>query len=664
MLLVRFGKSFSEHFFTRLTKRDPDADYLCGSYQLPADTGHDLFISYRGETGRLFMWLALVGQFNLPPGMVWLCVVCPLLVVILVFTITDPCEENVPKILLGPLQCTIPGDVFDFFNAHFFVPPFSSPFVQLQPYIVAPESLFAFLPYASLALVVVVLFWFPATSRLMHWLGRPYRVFYDKFCLHQSNPSKGQPGLQRLCLYLRHSAAILCLFDVDYVDRLWCVFEFAVYLKLCPNPKVTFVSVSQRSVEVITIVLNNISYALIGWVMYVQVNQSVRDSGTLDAEDGFGGFLPPYHFCQLVVVRSMIFILGQQHFRSLDKLRKTVATFDVRKCSLGVEEDRSFLVGFITDVFGPSVAASANAVRVPNQSVISHFNDEVREMVRFRLPLSGVRSSKIFSYSAAVLAFSSIALWPAYDYNSYNDDTRVLYNSGFWYAFNGVFFNFVYLPLVLIPVNAWAQSAIIYICWRLQRHLCSRSGWSYKFGMAIGLPVYLLVDVIFPFRDLLFRNIYYVVRSAWTGGLLPLVFAPLENVAWLWLDNSIYLPEGTYFYAEYDLGRTLENQSRAVAKDPNWYFVIFSTVFLTFPLTIFCFYIYEPQWSRTFRPKLWRRMWRMKDADTADDADLPSPTNSCEEVAETIHEGVVPQESVASFEMNSDADKSPTIDMV
>ena len=626
-LMQWFGRSFSEAFFTSLKRRNPDAasddlssDYPPGSYELPPDTEYDLFVSYRGKTGRIFNWLALVRQWNLLPGFYWACFVCPLILVIILFSIENPCGKGIPKIFLGPLDCIRPADAISVAAIQLatWMPPYAGGDNVLYGYIMSPFVWFIFLPYAPFVLVAVILFWYPTVSYLEEWFGEPYRIFYDKFSINQCDLKTSQQGLMRMCLYLRSSKELLCLFDAEYIDRMWCIFELAVYLKLRVKPKVTFVSVSQNSVEVITIVLVNISYVLMGWVMYTQVNSSVKANGSLDPEDGFGGFLPPYYFFQLVVVNSIIFVLGQQHQRSLSALTEAVDTFDVRQCQLGAEQDRSNLVRYIVELFSPTMAAGFHS----QEEGISAFNDEVRKLVRSQLPLTGIKSWKLFSFVPAVLGFAMSHLWAIYDVWSYDDETAYSWNNGFLHGFNTVLLFCFLQPFVLWPLNTWALGAIIRFFWWFQGHLCRWTGLSYKASMAIGLVLYLIIDVIIPFRQMLFLQIYFVFQSAWTGGEFQLIFAPFQNISWLWFSNSLVLPDGTYWATTYDLGRFFGFYG-ADPRDPNWYFLAFSVVLATV-LTIFCYYIYEPRWSRELRPRLWRRLRGLEPKESSAGTLLPS----------------------------------------
>ena len=43
------------------------------------------------------------------------------------------------------------------------------------------------------------------------------------------------------------------MYQIDWINRLWCVWELAVYLRVNPDPDVIFCSISQRYVDVIAV---------------------------------------------------------------------------------------------------------------------------------------------------------------------------------------------------------------------------------------------------------------------------------------------------------------------------------------------------------------------------------------------------------------------------
>ncbi|KAF4684860.1 hypothetical protein FOZ60_007270 [Perkinsus olseni] len=56
-------------------------------------------------------------------------------------------------------------------------------------------------------------------------------AFLDKCCIPQDDPIAKSYGISRLADYLRASDKLLILWSPDYLDRLWCVYELAVFLQ-------------------------------------------------------------------------------------------------------------------------------------------------------------------------------------------------------------------------------------------------------------------------------------------------------------------------------------------------------------------------------------------------------------------------------------------------
>ncbi|KAF4691897.1 hypothetical protein FOZ62_009139, partial [Perkinsus olseni] len=60
---------------------------------------------------------------------------------------------------------------------------------------------------------------------------RKTMVFLDKCCIPQKDPVAKSYGISRLADYLHASDKLLILWSPDYLDRLWCVYELAVFLQ-------------------------------------------------------------------------------------------------------------------------------------------------------------------------------------------------------------------------------------------------------------------------------------------------------------------------------------------------------------------------------------------------------------------------------------------------
>ncbi|CAJ1419077.1 unnamed protein product [Effrenium voratum] len=56
-------------------------------------------------------------------------------------------------------------------------------------------------------------------------------IFLDRICIHQSDPRLKMEGVMSIGAFLKRSERMLVLWDASYMQRLWCVFEVAAFLK-------------------------------------------------------------------------------------------------------------------------------------------------------------------------------------------------------------------------------------------------------------------------------------------------------------------------------------------------------------------------------------------------------------------------------------------------
>ncbi|KAF4667088.1 hypothetical protein FOL47_003739 [Perkinsus chesapeaki] len=56
-------------------------------------------------------------------------------------------------------------------------------------------------------------------------------AFLDKCCITEADPIGGVHGISMLSEYVRRSDKLIILWSSDYVDRLWCIYELAVFLE-------------------------------------------------------------------------------------------------------------------------------------------------------------------------------------------------------------------------------------------------------------------------------------------------------------------------------------------------------------------------------------------------------------------------------------------------
>eukprot|EP00435_Cladocopium_sp_Y103_P054149 s201_g17.t1 len=77
-----------------------------------------------------------------------------------------------------------------------------------------------------------ILCFFPV---LLLW-RRHDRIFLDAGCINQSTPKAKIEGIRSMGGLLRMSRRMLVLWDVTYVERLWCMFELAAFMKSRSQP--------------------------------------------------------------------------------------------------------------------------------------------------------------------------------------------------------------------------------------------------------------------------------------------------------------------------------------------------------------------------------------------------------------------------------------------
>lgn len=66
-------------------------------------------------------------------------------------------------------------------------------------------------------------------SFLPTFLLRPKKLFLDKVCIDQTDPVRKRAGIVALDSFIHASKNMIVLYNNDYLERLWCVYELAAY---------------------------------------------------------------------------------------------------------------------------------------------------------------------------------------------------------------------------------------------------------------------------------------------------------------------------------------------------------------------------------------------------------------------------------------------------
>ena len=234
-ILKNFGQVFTREYFDNLIatksygKGDKKSIFPPESKQLSPGDEIDQLISYRGATGRWTLWITMCAIHNIGPSLFILVVVLPLIALFIYFVAPEPIYY-VSRFWFISLSWD--------FDAHQ-----RSLFDSIFP---MDRAWFIFVPYGSVLLVFLVWFWHPVCA---YFNRCPKKIWLDKYSVLQNDNEDSIATLLRMPLYLKHSKELVCIFDEEYVTRLWCIFELAVYLRARKEPLTSFINTSQRVLE-------------------------------------------------------------------------------------------------------------------------------------------------------------------------------------------------------------------------------------------------------------------------------------------------------------------------------------------------------------------------------------------------------------------------------
>ena len=528
-------------------------------------------------------------------------------------------------------------------------------------------------------LAVIVLFWHPVFS----WLYRGQKLFIDKYCIHQSDvQGRTNPGVTRLPLFLQHSQKLLVLFDSEYTTRLWCVWELAIYSRLRETPKIVFISMDRMLVEFLFLILSILTEIVV-FAVQDSTSSTVAVLASIVARSDYNMPYPDpdgrlgteisvwIAFWYFIIENIMVYLLAERYYNSLHKLRSSVAEFDVASTHLAIEKDRPLLLGIVDELFQSSPRntynhdeiqasganpdeiqasgepsgepsgqplidghqlevrlqqhASGNSVPSPIRRAnegLAEFNRSVGENVEQQLPMTGVRSINLFGYSCAVviagsrLAFRYYDSWgyittgeqsqavPA-DWVSVDETTTVPYRN--WRSIVGLaYFILVLGPFLMFHYSIWMWAFLKLHEWsRLPR-------WT---NYAIFLPILLCFKNVMWLDYTInanLENMLFADLIAGTATPHQFTYIPFFGLtyAFLFVYHDYSKPVPQWYY-----GFTWTFQKNALTDSLLW-------VFLVIPLTIFTYWVYEPNVLRRYRAKCWKfivqKLFASKDRSRSD----------------------------------------------
>jgi hypothetical protein len=433
------------------------------------------------------------------------------------------------------------------------------------------------------------------------------------------------------------------------------------------NPKVVFVPIDKKILEVV-LLIGTIFVATSTWI--IQDTTSSADDTVLavfqlrrtdpsvapDDVSGFKSNTVEVSLWYTWVIDSglvfLIFFLADRYYRGLRQLRERLINFDVANTKLTSERDRPLLLSIVNELFegrrSPQpVEETQNAAPVldpselgqtlhahiltsqaspstqqeeveepissfePSQSSLEvpslqasnrgleSFNRSVKVNVQNQLQLSGIKAFRLVGYRMAVLiggvwiACNYFDSWGFIDTGNLDSGTSKIGTIPYqgWRSVVAL----AYLVLVLTPFYYFLLSAEV----KLFLKLYEWSGWPRWTKYVVFFPLFFFVEIILYFRVLVAQNLTRTIFADLIAGTATphqFTYIPFFGLtyAFLFVYHDYSKPVPQWYY-----GFTWTFQKNALTDSLLW-------VFLVIPLTIFTYWVYEPNILRRYRAKCWK----------------------------------------------------------
>ncbi|CAE7383334.1 unnamed protein product [Symbiodinium sp. CCMP2456] len=239
---------------------------------------------------------------------------------------------------------------------------------------------------------------------------RREELFLDVLCIHQTDQRLKSEGLLNICAFLKNSDSMLVLWDPTYVERLWCVFELAAFLKSRESGTATKLFIRPT-------ILGPSSMASCLGLFALQLAQSAVP------------WANPFHGTLVFSVLAWIgcysvACVWRSHYRQIDKMKTQLQTFTVGKtksscCQIGhvdrqgrkIPCDKAVITECIRQWFGS----------------VDAFEDDVRSGVAAALSEGLGKGGFPYPY---VLAAAAPTLWGQADFIASRLREGEFYNAG------------------------------------------------------------------------------------------------------------------------------------------------------------------------------------------------------------------------------------------
>ncbi|KAF4654037.1 hypothetical protein FOL47_010170 [Perkinsus chesapeaki] len=188
---------------------------------------------------------------------------------------------------------------------------------------------------------------------------RDTMVFFDKCCINQTDPAAKARDISRIPDYLQNSNKLIILWTPDYLNRLWCVYELAVFMR------------THETKDVIVVNLGHIRLCM--YVMAVQLLGMVSKWSLLQLSNTHESRISLFYNACQVIVSCILVTRGAQHCsEEWTTFRARLKSFDVSLAQCTLRDDYDRLTQLIREMYGSEVNFAASVRHL-------HFREEQDE---------------------------------------------------------------------------------------------------------------------------------------------------------------------------------------------------------------------------------------------------------------------------------------------
>ena len=247
------------------------------------------------------------------------------------------------------------------------------------------------------------------------------RVFLDKLCIHQGNAHLNSSSLQHLPYILSRCQAILCVVDAEYFNRMWCVYEVAMFLKVRPGGNVIFINNWQCVMFLFILGCQTVPHVIENIIVVSQNHSIMQQFRIWPTPRPTLGILVTNAISYIFIFSqyAAMYFVGRMYFKNQRALRELQKNFDVREAKCGVPRDIPVLLQSIREQFVEERKVEGHAAGKDDggngdnlgdngagQDALDKFNASVKQLLARQIVFRGWR---ILPYSMVVAAYVVLA---------------------------------------------------------------------------------------------------------------------------------------------------------------------------------------------------------------------------------------------------------------